>query len=240
MAAILAPNAGRFDPFDCIARSFTLWKNHFLSLVGVTCLMMIIQMAIGFVPVLGSLSGVLLSGVFNGGLYYYYLGKMRGQPRDIGDIFAGFSKAFVPLMLANLIMTLIFFVVLMPFFGPFFFVIGKAVLSGGLQPGELPPMSGAAIGFMVLGLIPLLYLSISWLFTFMLVIDRGLGPWTAMEVSRRVIGRRWFSMLVLVICATILGMLGLLGLFIGVIFTLPLIFGSVLYAYEDLCAPPQA
>lgn len=240
IAAILAPNAARFDPFDCISRSFDLWKSHFLPLVGVTTLMMIIQMAIGLVPILGSLSGLILSGVFYGGLYYYYLGKMRGQPREVGDLFAGFSKAFVPLMLANLLMTLIILVVMVPFFGPFFLVMVKAALSGTMQPGQLPPLSGAAIGIMVLGFIPMIYLSISWMFTFMLVIDRGLGPWTAMEVSRRVIGRRWFSLLVLVICATILGMLGLIGLFIGVLFTLPLTFGSILYAYEDLCTPPQA
>ena len=37
-----------------------------------------------------------------------------------------------------------------------------------------------------------------------------------------------------------LALLGLLGLIIGVFFTLPLFFGAVLYAYEDLCRPPAA
>ena len=86
----------------------------------------------------------------------------------------------------------------------------------------------------------MLYLSISWVFTFALVIDQGLGPWTAMEVSRRVVTRQWFRVFFVMLLGVILAMLGLIGLFIGVFFTIPLMFGAVLYAYEDLFNPPAA
>jgi hypothetical protein len=36
-----------------------------------------------------------------------------------------------------------------------------------------------------------------------------------------------------------LTLFGLLGFFIGILFTLPLMTGSLLYAYEDLFNPPR-
>jgi uncharacterized membrane protein len=192
------------------------------------------------VPFLGFFCSLLLAGVFTGGLYYYYIGKIRGEPRSVGDIFAGFSKAFVPLMLTGLLLNLVNFALMGIFFGPLFFTFIKAALSSTPESFEFPALSGLAIAWMAVGIIPIFYLSVSWVFAYALVIDQGLGPWTALEVSRRVITRRWFSMFFLMICAGILGMLGVIGLGIGVIFTLPLAFGALLYAYEDLCRPPAA
>jgi uncharacterized membrane protein len=79
---------------------------------------------------------------------------------------------------------------------------------------------------------------VSWAFVFALVIDRGLSPWTAMEVSRRVVSRQWFRVFFVMLLGGILALLGILGLFVGIFFTLPLMFGTMLYAYEDLCNPP--
>lgn len=237
IAADLNARAAKIDLGDCLSRSFELWKANLLPLVGITALIIFIQMAAGMVPILGALSGIFLNGVFYGGLYYYYLGKMRGEPREISDAFAGFSKAFVPLMLATLLTSVLTILVMLPFFGPFFITMVKAAVSGAAEPPDFPAF---ALLFMFIGFIPMLYLSISWLFTFPLVIDRGLGPWTAMEVSRRVVGRQWFRLFFLMLVAGILAMLGLIGLIIGVFFTLPLAFGALLYAYEDSCNPPQA
>ncbi|SDS07531.1 hypothetical protein [Opitutus sp. GAS368] len=235
IAAAYSARARLIDPFDCLGRSFELWKSNFLPLVGVTLMIMLIQMVIGFIPLLGMFAGLFLNGVFYGGLYYYYLGKIRSEPREIGDAFAGFSRAFVPLMLASLLSAVLIITVLMPFFGPVFLVFVKAALAGG---HARPDFTGLSFSFVFLGIIPLLYISIAWVFTFVLVIDKGLGPWTAMEVSRRVVTRQWFRVFITVFFGAILTLLGLIGLFIGVLVTLPLMIGATLFAYEDLFNPP--
>jgi hypothetical protein len=238
IAAALAPNAANFDLFSCLGRSFELWKSNLLPLVGVTTLILAVQFMANMVPILGVLSSLLLTAVFTGGLYYYYLGKMRGEPRDVGDAFAGFSRAFLPLLLCGLIMQVANMALAAVFFAPLFLALIAAGMTATPDTFQMPAMSGLAIAWMAIGVIPLVYIGVAWVFSQALVIDRGLGPWVALEVSRRVITRRWFSMFFLMICAGILAMLGLIGLGIGVLFTIPLAFGALLYAYEDLCQPP--
>lgn len=237
IADAFSARAVKIDVFGCLGRSFELWKANLFPLVGVTLLVMLAQMVLGFIPLLGMFAGLFLNGVFYGGLYYYYLGKMRGEPREVGDAFAGFSRAFVPLMLASLLTSVLIIAIIMPFLGPLFLAIGQAAMSG---RGVPPDLSGASFGLIFLGLIPVLYLGIAWAFTFMLVIDKGLGPWTAMEVGRRVVTRQWFRVFFVALLGAVLAMLGLIGFIIGIFFTLPLMFGAVLYAYEDLFNPPAA
>jgi hypothetical protein len=234
-AEVLA-RAGQIDVFDCLGRGFELWKNNFLPLVGVTLLVIVAQMAASMVPILGTLAGMFLNGVFYGGLYYYYLGKMRGQPRTVGDAFAGFSKAFVPLMLASLLITALTIALMAPAFGSFFVAMIHASMAN--QVPTFGPISGTIAIAMLISFLVMLYLSVGWMFTFALVIDKGLGPWTAMEVSRRVVTRQWFRVFFVGLLGGFLTLLGFIGLFIGILFTLPLMFGAVLYAYETIFNPP--
>jgi uncharacterized membrane protein len=50
-----------------------------------------------------TLWNLFVSGALIGGLYNYYLKLMRGQPATLGDAFAGFSSALVPLTLAHVV-----------------------------------------------------------------------------------------------------------------------------------------
>ena len=230
----------RSTPIDisaCIGRGFDLWKNNFLPLVGVTFLVLVVQTVASMIPFLGMLSSLLLNGVFLSGLYYFYIGKMRGEHRQVGDAFSGFSRVLVPAMLANLIMSAIIIGAMLVFSAPLIMFAVKIAMQGN-HLESFPTFSPLAVlGFCVGGIL-VVYLSVSWVFTFPLIIDQGLGPWTAMEVSRRVVGRQWFRMFLLVLLGGIIAALGLLALFIGFIFTLPLMFCFVVCAYEHICRPP--
>jgi hypothetical protein len=242
-AADLISRADKLDIFSCLDRSFQLWKANFLPLVGVTLLVLITQMAVNMVPVIGSIAGVFLSGVFYGGLYYYYLGKMRGEPRTVGDAFAGFSRGLGSLVLASFLTAFLSLVAAMLFFGPIFWPFMKAAIAGaaaGSAPAtldfpDLTPLMGVGL---LAGFLLLVYLSVSWIFSFALIVDQGLGGWSAMEVSRRVITKQWFRVFCVALLGGILALLGIVGFFVGIFLTLPLAFGAILYAYEDLCNPP--
>lgn len=229
----LVARAAPLDVFGCIGRAFEFWKLNLLPLVGVTFVVMMVIMVMGVIPIVGGLANLVLTGVFYGGLYYYYLGRMRGQPREFGDAFAGFSKAFGPLALTNLLLVGITLLLACVLLGPWL----VALIVTATRGAEPSPLLFAGL---FLCMLPLIYVSVAWTFAFALVIDRGLGPWTALEVSRRVVTRQWFRVFFLMILGSIIAMLGLVGLIVGVFFTIPIFFAAVLNAYEDLCNPPAA
>jgi hypothetical protein len=198
----LIARAGVLSIGGCLERSWNLLKANFWPLVGCTFVLFVVMMIAQAIPLIGMLASLLLTGVFYGGLYLYYLKKIRGQPAELGDVFSGFSLAFLPLMLATLVSTLL-----------------------------------TGVGVLLL-ILPGIYLAVSYAFTYMLVIDKRLEFWAAMEVSRRVITAQWFRMFALILLGALIACLGVIGLFIGVFVTIPILIGAIAYAYEDLCNPP--
>jgi len=102
IAADLIGRAAKLDIGSCYERSWNLLKAHLWSLVGTSFLIAAVSGGLSFVPHVGFAGAMLFGGVFNGGLYYFFLLKIRGRPATLSDAFAGFSVALVPLMLAGL------------------------------------------------------------------------------------------------------------------------------------------
>jgi len=88
-------------------------------------------------------------------------------------------------------------------------------------------------------IIPGIYLAIAWTFAIPLIMDKRLDFWQAMEVSRKVVTRNWFMVLLIAIVASILAALGVIACCIGVIFTLPLQMLIMMFAYEDIFGAQQ-
>lgn len=234
IAAQLTARSPGLDFGRVFSDAFKLWTDNLLPLVGVTLLSLLIQGGVGMLPLGSLVNSFFLSGIFTGGLYYYYLGRLRGQPREVGDIFAGFAKALVPPGLTNLLMTALIIAVLLPFMAPLIGGIIKLASTDGNPAEALMGLGGGLIAVACLGIIPMVYLSISWVLAYALVIDHGLGPWTALEVSRQLVTRRWFSVFALMFCAGLISMMGLIGLIIGVIFTIPIAVCVTVCIYEAL------
>lgn len=76
------------------------------------------------------------------------------------------------------------------------------------------------IGFVLL-VIPGIYLSVAYYMAMPLVVEKGLGPWEALETSRQAISKRWFSVFGLCVLVGLINMLGGLALGIGLIWTVP-------------------
>lgn len=83
-------------------------------------------------------------------------------------------------------------------------------------------------------IIPGIYLAVSYLFSVLFVIDKNMSFWSAMETSRRLVSKKWFSFFGLIIVLTLLNIAGLLVLGIGLLVTIPLTGCIVAAAYEDI------
>lgn len=121
-ADALIARAAPLDPLDCFDRSWKLLKVNFGSLVGVTLLVIAMYCLLawlaghlaqprfyfGELEVFGpdNLVNLFFGSAFTGGLYYYYLQKLRGRPTQLGDAFHGFTTAFLPLFLFGIVSSL--------------------------------------------------------------------------------------------------------------------------------------
>ena len=81
---------------------------------------------------------------------------------------------------------------------------------------------------------PGIYVSIAWVFSIPLVIDKRLDFWPAMELSRKVVSRHWFMVFGLMLVNGLVSFAGLAACCIGIFVSIPVGIVSLMYAYEDL------
>jgi hypothetical protein len=119
-------------------------------------------------------------------------------------------------------------------FGDIFLGFGPAFAS--LLGAFLICMLLSTAGVM-LCILPGIYLAVSWVFTIPLVIDKRMGFWEAMELSRKVVTKHWWKVFGLVIVLGLLGIAGLLVCIVGVFVAGAIGQIAILYAYEDIFHP---
>lgn len=184
---------------DCFSRGWQLVKKNFWLTVGATAVLLVLSFGLASIPIVGPLADLMLAFVLWGGLDWMFLKLVRGQAADMNDAFAGFNLAFVPLMLASIVVQLL-----------------------------------TAVGF-VLCILPGIYLFVAWWgFTSLLILDKKLDFWSAMELSRKVVHRHWWQVFGLAIVIMLLSLAGALALLVGLFFTTPIAIAASVYAYEDI------
>jgi len=207
---------------DTIGAAFRLLGVNYWQAVGVTLLVILSATVLSAIPIVGILASLLLGQVFYAGLYLYFIKMSRGEPTTVADGFSGFSIAFGQLVLLTLVINLLITVVMLPAILP---IVGMALWQW--NPFVMVPLVCVLV-------VPVIYLSVAWLFSSMLVIDRGLEFWDAMELSRKVVSKHWWRVFFTIFLAGLLAGCGVIALFIGVIFTMPIAFAAMAVAYETL------
>ena len=212
------------DIGSCISRGWGLVKANLGLTIGATVLVMVCIQAGGFIPIIGIVISLVLQGPLMGGLNVFYLKLMRGETATVGDAFCGFSIGFGRLCLTFILMAVLIYVCFAP-------AAAYAVITGSFsQKGP----DALLVILALFGLAGAVYLGVAFVFALPLAADLELGAWDALQVSRRIVSKRWFAVFGLVFLAGLLSALGLLACIIGVLFTLPIFYAATLYAYEDI------
>ena len=89
------------------------------------------------------------------------------------------------------------------------------------------------IGLMLL-VIPGIYLAVSYTFTYALIVDKGLGVWEAMELSRKTVTSQWFKFFGLAVLTTVVVVISAIPFGVGLIWTLPMTYISYGLLYHHL------
>lgn len=89
------------------------------------------------------------------------------------------------------------------------------------------------IGFLLL-ILPGIYLAVAYYFALPLVVEKNLGPWQALEASRKAITKRWFSVFGFVLLLTLIIVISAILLGIGLIWTFPLAMIAMGVLYRNM------
>ncbi len=238
------------DIGGCIARGWELVKTNMNLLFVGTLLYLLIEVAIGGlsnIPLIGavfSIANFVISGPLLGGVFYLFISAIRGAPVEIGDIFAGFRRAFGQLFLGTLLQGLLMGACMLPFLVVFLIKFIPLISHfQGLQKGALPDAETLAAlksilfatgPVLLLCAIPATYLSVCWKFTLPLIIDRQMEFWPAMKTSFKQVNRHWWQVFGLVIVIGLINLAGLLACCVGLLFTIPIGFAALMFAYETI------
>ncbi|HKW29711.1 MAG TPA: glycerophosphoryl diester phosphodiesterase membrane domain-containing protein [Verrucomicrobiae bacterium] len=243
------------DIAGCISRGWELFKNNSGLLFAGTLIYLLIEGAFSVcaqVPFLGPLFSILnlvIAGPLMGGVFYMFLHAIRGQPASAGDVFAGFRLAFGQLFLGYLVPALLTGLCLIPFV--IFLAVKLIPVVGHLHNATpdsaeiqnlLPVLEGIflkCLPVLLICLVPMIYLQISWLFVLPLIIDKRMGFWSAMKASWRRVNKHWWPVLGVAVLAGLINIGGLLLCCVGILFTLPIGLGALMYAYETVCSPAE-
>ena len=87
---------------------------------------------------------------------------------------------------------------------------------------------------MFLLLIPGIYLAVGYMFTSLVIINRELGFFEAVELSRKLITKKWFAFFGFSIVIMLINVVGLMLLGVGLLFTLPFTVCAIAVAYDDI------
>lgn len=90
-----------------------------------------------------------------------------------------------------------------------------------------------AIGFVLL-IVPGIYLSVAYFMAMPLVVEKGLSPWQAMEVSRKAITKRWFSFFFLGLLLGLILLVSTIPFGLGLIWTMPMMFICYGVVYRNM------
>lgn len=225
------------DIGECLNRAWSLYKARFNMFFIVVLVFLGIQMGVGMlaqIPILGVLVGLasfVISGPLTGGLYYALIQGVRGREARVDDVFIGFRKYFVPLLLVQLVVTAFTLIAMAPGIG--------AGLAGAL-PWALKrgtPDAGQIALLVVAGLLLVVAVTIVkvlWMFSLPLIVDRKLDFWPAMNLSRRVSARVFWQVFAVSVLAGLINVGGLLLCCVGILFSVPLSLILIVCAYEQL------
>jgi hypothetical protein len=105
-SAVLAKNVS-VDIGQCLRRGWKSLVENIGLFLATAGLLVAMRLALGFIPLIGGIANWILYGALYGGFYLIFLHRVRGQPANVGELFAGFSQNFTQLLLAGIVSQLL-------------------------------------------------------------------------------------------------------------------------------------
>ncbi|HEV7745879.1 MAG TPA: hypothetical protein VGO56_12850 [Pyrinomonadaceae bacterium] len=215
------------QPVECIKAGWELIKTQYWLFVGMTFVAMFVG---GLVPF-----GILLGPLYCG-LYLALFKIRRGEPIEFGTLFKGFDY-FGDAAIAALLHALPMFLIIAPAY--ILYIVGMFTMMGTSRNGQPDP--AAALGFFgifgviwIIIVVLLIVLTVVFTFAYPLIVDRRLSGLNAVKLSIKASLANFWRLLALMFLVGLLSSLGVLLCIVGVYLIIPISFGAIAVAYEQV------
>ena len=213
-------NTGVIKPIECVRDGWALIKDEYWLLFAITLVGLLI----------GGISLYVVLGAMVCGIIYCYLRKIDGRVFSFDDLWKGFEWFG-----SGFIVTVAFVVPLLVVFafsfGP---ILAAAIMAPNLSEDELwTMMIGAFATDLVLTFFVVCFHTLL-MFSFPLVVDRGLGAVRAMTTSARAVWHNMSGVVGLGFVNFGLVIVGYAALCFGIYFVIPVILATHVVAYRKV------
>lgn len=214
-----------FNFGDYISKGIKLVTKNAGLFIAFTFVFLLIMTVLSFIPLIGQLASTFVVGPCLGA---GFLLAARRSDEDMVLEFSDFFKGFDylgELVVMTIISTVAILIAAIPFIAVAGFEMYTTMEAGGIP--DFPIWS-------ILLLIPLIYLGIAWSMGGYLIIFHGMKAWPALEASRQIVTQKWAFFFLLFFVIGIIASLGIIVLFIGILFTYSIIPCAQYSAYRDI------
>jgi hypothetical protein len=232
-----------------LRRGWQIFAQYAGGFIGFWFITIVIGAVLGNFSIFGLIANVIISGILSAGFLFVSFKIAKGNQVEFGDFFKGFKNTyFLPLFLANLVLQFfvgtLYFASIVSFLIVLYDNVRKIVNSAPSSPSanamQLPELlipPALTPVFLILGLLLLLsaiYFGVAYSFAIPLIVDKKIGFWDALETSRQLITKKWFSVFGFFLLLFLINLAGILFLFVGIILTIPFTINAVAAAYESI------
>jgi Protein of unknown function (DUF975) len=230
-------NGYSVDIGSFIQRGWEICQSSLGLFIGFFLITILIGGALGMIPGAGNAVSIIIGGPLNAGSLIVAFKLIKAQPVTFNDFFKGFNNAyFMPTLLITLVTTLFAFICMLPA-GIGIGLIAFASKGWSQEPSSILILVSVLLTFVAV--IALVYISISYVFAIPFVISQKLPFWSAMEASRKIVGKQWFSIFGFMVVLGLLNLAGALICFLGLLITVPLTSCAIAAAYESIIGLPD-
>ena len=225
----------KFKLENYISRGFNITGRYTGGFMGYSFLHFLIIALVQSIPMIGFVIGPLFVAPALAVGYYIIANRISmNQDYDFENFFDGFKEVGSLALVA--LPTFIISTVIPLCIGYFLIDTSGWVDTFINDPNEFDPfavLSGLSVGMFLL-FIPILYFMIAWSFAPMFVIFYKMQPWEALETSRKLITKRWFTFFGFGIVLTLVTLAGFLLFCVGLLYFVPAVMNSYYVAFEDI------
>jgi uncharacterized membrane protein len=211
---------GVIRPIEVYKEAWAIMKDQFWLIFAITLVGMLIG---SFVP-------IVLVGPMMCGIYMCLLDKIDGRPLVFDRLLKGFDH-----FLSGLIVALVIMVPLVIFIVAIYIPMIAMAFAGNAVSEDmlLPVIIGIIIMELVVGIVMMILHSLI-VFSFPLIVDRGLNGFEAVKLSARAVWANRGGVAGLFGVGILVAMVGYLALCVGVYLALPVLLMAMAVAYRKV------